>query len=176
MMSTFGMMIVTPVELHKTFNTKTWRDHTAAWDSIFSIGKWQHKHWLPFLRSNPFPPPLWRTKQCQFTSSRMMDRKIQGVGERLIWTGCLCVCTWCSRGKWWLRVVVNLMTHGEEICQIFVASKSRGDRVWRNTILSEGFTLKHTLCSDLVANLNTWKQYFEHDFKVFFFSNQGANF
>ncbi|XP_024126737.1 1,25-dihydroxyvitamin D(3) 24-hydroxylase, mitochondrial [Oryzias melastigma] len=39
MMSTFGMMIVTPVELHKTFNTKTWRDHTAAWDSIFSIAK-----------------------------------------------------------------------------------------------------------------------------------------
>lgn len=38
MMSTFGMMMVTPVELHKSFNTKTWQDHTAAWDRIFSTG------------------------------------------------------------------------------------------------------------------------------------------
>uniref|UniRef100_A0A8C9YQZ7 Cytochrome P450, family 24, subfamily A, polypeptide 1 n=1 Tax=Sander lucioperca TaxID=283035 RepID=A0A8C9YQZ7_SANLU len=29
MMSTFGMMMVTPVELHKSLNTKTWQDHTA---------------------------------------------------------------------------------------------------------------------------------------------------
>ncbi|XP_016402847.1 1,25-dihydroxyvitamin D(3) 24-hydroxylase, mitochondrial-like, partial [Sinocyclocheilus rhinocerous] len=36
MMGTFGLMMVTPVELHKTFNTKTWQDHTAAWDRIFS--------------------------------------------------------------------------------------------------------------------------------------------
>ncbi|XP_061584406.1 1,25-dihydroxyvitamin D(3) 24-hydroxylase, mitochondrial [Cololabis saira] len=39
MMSTFGMMMVTPVELHKSFNTKTWQDHTAAWDRIFSTAK-----------------------------------------------------------------------------------------------------------------------------------------
>ncbi|XP_059426093.1 1,25-dihydroxyvitamin D(3) 24-hydroxylase, mitochondrial [Carassius carassius] len=39
MMSTFGLMMVTPVELHKTFNTKTWQDHTAAWDRIFSTAK-----------------------------------------------------------------------------------------------------------------------------------------
>uniref|UniRef100_A0A672JMA2 Cytochrome P450, family 24, subfamily A, polypeptide 1 n=1 Tax=Salarias fasciatus TaxID=181472 RepID=A0A672JMA2_SALFA len=39
MMSTFGMMMVTPVELHKSFNTKTWQDHTAAWDRIFSTGQ-----------------------------------------------------------------------------------------------------------------------------------------
>ncbi|XP_072308187.1 1,25-dihydroxyvitamin D(3) 24-hydroxylase, mitochondrial [Eucyclogobius newberryi] len=39
MMSTFGMMMVTPVELHKTLNTKTWQDHTAAWDRIFSTAK-----------------------------------------------------------------------------------------------------------------------------------------
>lgn len=38
MMSTFGMMMVTPVELHKGLNTKTWQDHTAAWDRIFSTG------------------------------------------------------------------------------------------------------------------------------------------
>uniref|UniRef100_A0A673J9R2 1,25-dihydroxyvitamin D(3) 24-hydroxylase, mitochondrial-like n=1 Tax=Sinocyclocheilus rhinocerous TaxID=307959 RepID=A0A673J9R2_9TELE len=39
MMSTFGLMMVTPVELHKTFNTKTWQDHTVAWDRIFSTAK-----------------------------------------------------------------------------------------------------------------------------------------
>ncbi|XP_030634457.1 1,25-dihydroxyvitamin D(3) 24-hydroxylase, mitochondrial [Chanos chanos] len=39
MMNTFGMMMVTPVELHKGLNTKTWQDHTAAWDRIFSTAK-----------------------------------------------------------------------------------------------------------------------------------------
>ncbi|CAL8403124.1 unnamed protein product [Arctogadus glacialis] len=39
MMSTFGTMMVTPVELHKSLNTKTWKDHTAAWDRIFSTAK-----------------------------------------------------------------------------------------------------------------------------------------
>ncbi|KAM9799010.1 1,25-dihydroxyvitamin D(3) 24-hydroxylase, mitochondrial [Syngnathus typhle] len=39
MMSTFGIMMVTPVELHKSLNTKTWQDHTAAWDRIFSTAK-----------------------------------------------------------------------------------------------------------------------------------------
>jgi len=39
MMSTFGMMMVTPVELHKSLNTRTWQDHTAAWDRIFSTAK-----------------------------------------------------------------------------------------------------------------------------------------
>ncbi|XP_061796029.2 1,25-dihydroxyvitamin D(3) 24-hydroxylase, mitochondrial [Nerophis lumbriciformis] len=39
MMSTFGMMMVTPVELHKSLNTKTWQDHTLAWDRIFSTVK-----------------------------------------------------------------------------------------------------------------------------------------
>ncbi|KAG9353362.1 hypothetical protein JZ751_017939 [Albula glossodonta] len=39
MMSTFGMMMVTPVELHRSLNTKTWRDHTDAWDRIFSTAK-----------------------------------------------------------------------------------------------------------------------------------------
>ncbi|KAM8913521.1 1,25-dihydroxyvitamin D(3) 24-hydroxylase, mitochondrial [Spinachia spinachia] len=38
-MSTFGVMIVTPVEFHKKLSTKTWRDHTAAWDCIFSTAK-----------------------------------------------------------------------------------------------------------------------------------------
>ncbi|XP_057702899.1 1,25-dihydroxyvitamin D(3) 24-hydroxylase, mitochondrial isoform X2 [Corythoichthys intestinalis] len=39
MMSTFGKMMVTPVELHKSLNTKTWQDHTNAWDNIFKTAK-----------------------------------------------------------------------------------------------------------------------------------------
>ncbi|XP_028301548.1 1,25-dihydroxyvitamin D(3) 24-hydroxylase, mitochondrial [Gouania willdenowi] len=39
MMSTFGIMMVTPVALHKNLNTKIWKDHTAAWDRIFSTAK-----------------------------------------------------------------------------------------------------------------------------------------
>nr|XP_004663909.1 1,25-dihydroxyvitamin D(3) 24-hydroxylase, mitochondrial [Jaculus jaculus] len=39
MMSTFGKMMVTPVELHKTLNTKVWQAHTLAWDTIFKSVK-----------------------------------------------------------------------------------------------------------------------------------------
>ncbi|XP_004370283.1 1,25-dihydroxyvitamin D(3) 24-hydroxylase, mitochondrial isoform X2 [Trichechus manatus latirostris] len=39
MMSTFGRMMVTPVELHKSLNTRVWRDHTLAWDTIFKSVK-----------------------------------------------------------------------------------------------------------------------------------------
>ncbi|XP_036101589.1 1,25-dihydroxyvitamin D(3) 24-hydroxylase, mitochondrial isoform X2 [Molossus molossus] len=35
MMSTFGRMMVVPVELHKGLNTKVWQAHTQAWDTIF---------------------------------------------------------------------------------------------------------------------------------------------
>ncbi|XP_053550636.1 1,25-dihydroxyvitamin D(3) 24-hydroxylase, mitochondrial [Bombina bombina] len=39
MMGTFGLMMVTPVELHKSLNTKIWKDHTHAWDHIFKTAK-----------------------------------------------------------------------------------------------------------------------------------------
>ncbi|XP_054996378.1 1,25-dihydroxyvitamin D(3) 24-hydroxylase, mitochondrial isoform X2 [Sorex araneus] len=39
MMSTFGRMMVTPVELHKRLNTKVWQEHTRAWDTIFTTVK-----------------------------------------------------------------------------------------------------------------------------------------
>ncbi|XP_028667754.2 1,25-dihydroxyvitamin D(3) 24-hydroxylase, mitochondrial [Erpetoichthys calabaricus] len=39
MMSTFGKMMVTPVEIHRSLNTKTWQDHTNAWDHIFQTAK-----------------------------------------------------------------------------------------------------------------------------------------
>ncbi|XP_069352260.1 1,25-dihydroxyvitamin D(3) 24-hydroxylase, mitochondrial isoform X2 [Eulemur rufifrons] len=39
MMSMFGKMMVTPVELHKSLNTKVWQAHTLAWDAIFQSVK-----------------------------------------------------------------------------------------------------------------------------------------
>ncbi|KAL7985583.1 hypothetical protein Chor_004153 [Crotalus horridus] len=39
MMSTFGKMMVTPVELHRSLNTKVWQAHTNAWDNIFKTVK-----------------------------------------------------------------------------------------------------------------------------------------
>ncbi|XP_028380727.1 1,25-dihydroxyvitamin D(3) 24-hydroxylase, mitochondrial [Phyllostomus discolor] len=39
MMSTFGRMMVTPVELHRSLNTKVWQAHTQAWDTIFTSVK-----------------------------------------------------------------------------------------------------------------------------------------
>ncbi|XP_006881711.1 PREDICTED: 1,25-dihydroxyvitamin D(3) 24-hydroxylase, mitochondrial-like isoform X2 [Elephantulus edwardii] len=49
MMSTFGRMMVTPVELHRSLNTKVWQAHTLAWDTIFksvksSIDRQLEKH------------------------------------------------------------------------------------------------------------------------------------
>lgn len=38
MMGTFGKMMVTPVELHKSLNTRVWQAHTLAWDTIFNSG------------------------------------------------------------------------------------------------------------------------------------------
>uniref|UniRef100_H0VG30 Cytochrome P450 family 24 subfamily A member 1 n=1 Tax=Cavia porcellus TaxID=10141 RepID=H0VG30_CAVPO len=39
MMGTFGKMMVTPVELHKSLNTRVWQAHTLAWDTIFNSVK-----------------------------------------------------------------------------------------------------------------------------------------
>ena len=39
MMSMFGKMMVTPVELHRSLNTRVWQAHTRAWDTIFRSGK-----------------------------------------------------------------------------------------------------------------------------------------
>ena len=39
MMSMFGKMMVTPVELHRSLNTRVWQAHTQAWDTIFRSGE-----------------------------------------------------------------------------------------------------------------------------------------
>lgn len=49
MMATFGMMMVTPVELHKGLNTKVWQAHTKAWDDIFKTGHYLTPLYLPAL-------------------------------------------------------------------------------------------------------------------------------
>ncbi|XP_060141317.1 1,25-dihydroxyvitamin D(3) 24-hydroxylase, mitochondrial [Globicephala melas] len=51
MMSTFGRMMVTPVELHKSLNTKVWQAHTLAWDTIFKSGNVATCTQQPCLRS-----------------------------------------------------------------------------------------------------------------------------
>lgn len=48
MMATFGMMMVTPVELHKGLNTKVWQAHTKAWDDIFKTGLFLKHNFFPF--------------------------------------------------------------------------------------------------------------------------------
>lgn len=48
MMATFGMMMVTPVELHKGLNTKVWQAHTKAWDEIFKTGIYLTPNLSPF--------------------------------------------------------------------------------------------------------------------------------
>lgn len=50
MMSTFGKMMVTPVELHKRLNTKVWQAHTLAWDTIFKSGE---RDTLPTAHCHP---------------------------------------------------------------------------------------------------------------------------
>uniref|UniRef100_A0A8D0GD45 Cytochrome P450 family 24 subfamily A member 1 n=1 Tax=Sphenodon punctatus TaxID=8508 RepID=A0A8D0GD45_SPHPU len=53
MMSTFGMMMVTPVELHKSLNTKVWQAHTKAWDNIFKTAKYSIDSRLKKYSANP---------------------------------------------------------------------------------------------------------------------------
>ncbi|XP_019365314.1 PREDICTED: 1,25-dihydroxyvitamin D(3) 24-hydroxylase, mitochondrial, partial [Gavialis gangeticus] len=53
MMATFGMMMVTPVELHKSLNTKVWQAHTNAWDNIFKTAKCSIDNRLQKHSANP---------------------------------------------------------------------------------------------------------------------------
>lgn len=42
MMHYLGPLIVTSADLHKQFNTKSWKSHTEAWDKIFATGNVIH--------------------------------------------------------------------------------------------------------------------------------------
>ncbi|XP_075067438.1 1,25-dihydroxyvitamin D(3) 24-hydroxylase, mitochondrial [Mixophyes fleayi] len=39
MMQYLGILIVTSTEFHKQFNTRSWQNHTEAWDNIFATAK-----------------------------------------------------------------------------------------------------------------------------------------
>ncbi|RXM96026.1 1,25-dihydroxyvitamin D(3) 24-hydroxylase, mitochondrial [Acipenser ruthenus] len=70
MMSTFGKMMVTPVELHKSLNTKTWQDHTDAWDHIFKTAKVYIDKRLSTHSANPADDFL-----CDIYHSNDLSRK-----------------------------------------------------------------------------------------------------
>ncbi|XP_041112380.1 1,25-dihydroxyvitamin D(3) 24-hydroxylase, mitochondrial-like [Polyodon spathula] len=70
MMSTFGTMMVTPVELHKSLNTKTWQDHTDAWDCIFKTAKVYIDKRLSTHSANPADDFL-----CDIYHSNDLSRK-----------------------------------------------------------------------------------------------------
>ncbi|XP_068094450.1 1,25-dihydroxyvitamin D(3) 24-hydroxylase, mitochondrial-like [Hyperolius riggenbachi] len=52
MMEYLGPLIVTSADLHKQFNTKSWQNHTEAWDDIFSTAK-------GFIDKKLNPSPGW---------------------------------------------------------------------------------------------------------------------
>uniref|UniRef100_A0A8C6ZMP0 1,25-dihydroxyvitamin D(3) 24-hydroxylase, mitochondrial n=1 Tax=Nothoprocta perdicaria TaxID=30464 RepID=A0A8C6ZMP0_NOTPE len=70
MMATFGMMMVTPVELHKGFNTKVWQAHTNAWDNIFKTAKYSIDSRLEKHSANPHEDFL-----CDIYSGGQLSKK-----------------------------------------------------------------------------------------------------
>lgn len=105
-MSTFGVMMVTPVHIHKRLNTKIWRDHTAAWDRIFSTGTntstmlhhttEKHKYnpllYFTTSTSSVTNKPVWAHFQSDILAHFQSDDKssVAGGGQWWhIWTGCL---------------------------------------------------------------------------------------
>ncbi|XP_058706591.1 1,25-dihydroxyvitamin D(3) 24-hydroxylase, mitochondrial [Poecile atricapillus] len=70
MMATFGMMMVTPVELHKGLNTKVWQAHTKAWDDIFKTAKHSIDCRLQKHSANPQEDFL-----CDIYSGGQLSRK-----------------------------------------------------------------------------------------------------
>lgn len=102
MMSTFGLMMVTPVELHKSLNTKTWQDHTAAWDRIFSTGTSCTSTDPDPLRQefiSLYSLSMWN--QSELTSSQRLERK-RGRADMIWVTHCfLCALDAQGRGGKW---------------------------------------------------------------------------
>uniref|UniRef100_A0A8C4JAX2 1,25-dihydroxyvitamin D(3) 24-hydroxylase, mitochondrial n=1 Tax=Dromaius novaehollandiae TaxID=8790 RepID=A0A8C4JAX2_DRONO len=70
MMATFGMMMVTPVELHKGLNTKVWQAHTKAWDNIFKTAKQSIDSRLEKHSANPHEDFL-----CDIYSGGQLSKK-----------------------------------------------------------------------------------------------------
>lgn len=118
MMSTFGRMMVTPVELHRTLNTRVWQAHTQAWDTIFKSGN---------LATHARQPCLWSccwkvwndllgltTLILQWSCAYRFFRLCKDLGLGIAW------CRWILRerqeaafcGLLWERGVVKSQAFG----------------------------------------------------------------
>ncbi|KAM5134799.1 1,25-dihydroxyvitamin D(3) 24-hydroxylase, mitochondrial isoform 1-T1 [Mantella aurantiaca] len=93
MMSTFGLMMVTPVELHKRLNTKIWKDHTHAWDSIFKTAKCHIDRRLMKLSSKEdedflctiYKDSKLSKKEMYATITEMLIGAVETVANSLLW-------------------------------------------------------------------------------------------
>ncbi|XP_077316677.1 1,25-dihydroxyvitamin D(3) 24-hydroxylase, mitochondrial [Lithobates pipiens] len=93
MMSTFGLMMVTPVEFHKRLNTKIWKDHTHAWDSIFKTAKCHIDRRLTKLSGKgdeDFLCTIYKDsklskKEMYATITEMLIGAVETVANSLLW-------------------------------------------------------------------------------------------
>ncbi|XP_043945973.1 1,25-dihydroxyvitamin D(3) 24-hydroxylase, mitochondrial [Protopterus annectens] len=93
MMSTFGLMMVTPVELHKRWNTKIWKDHTKAWDHIFKTVKYYIDKRLMRHAAKPsedflsdiFSCSKITKKELYATITEMQIGAVESTANSLLW-------------------------------------------------------------------------------------------
>ncbi|XP_056404656.1 1,25-dihydroxyvitamin D(3) 24-hydroxylase, mitochondrial isoform X3 [Hyla sarda] len=90
MMSTFGLMMVTPVELHKSLNTKIWKDHTQAWDSIFRTAKCHIDRRLTSKDNEDFLCTIYKDsklskKEMYATITEMLIGAVETTANSLLW-------------------------------------------------------------------------------------------
>uniref|UniRef100_A0A8D2AFJ6 Cytochrome P450 family 24 subfamily A member 1 n=1 Tax=Sciurus vulgaris TaxID=55149 RepID=A0A8D2AFJ6_SCIVU len=93
MMSTFGKMMVTPVELHRSFNTKVWQAHTLAWDTIFRsvkscvnsrLEKYSQQPGADFLCDIYHPSQLSR-KELYAAVTELQLAAVETTANSLMW-------------------------------------------------------------------------------------------
>ncbi|XP_069807837.1 1,25-dihydroxyvitamin D(3) 24-hydroxylase, mitochondrial [Dendropsophus ebraccatus] len=90
MMSTFGLMMVTPVEIHRSLNTKIWKDHTQAWDSIFRTAKCHIDRRLTSKDTEDFLCSIYKDsklskKEMYATITEMLIGAVETTANSLLW-------------------------------------------------------------------------------------------
>ncbi|XP_063315772.1 1,25-dihydroxyvitamin D(3) 24-hydroxylase, mitochondrial [Pelobates fuscus] len=93
MMSTFGLMMVTPVEFHRSLNTKIWKDHTHAWDNLFKTAKCHIDHRLTKLSTKDTEDFLCKIykdsklskKEMYATITEMLIGAVETTANSLSW-------------------------------------------------------------------------------------------
>ncbi|XP_053309574.1 1,25-dihydroxyvitamin D(3) 24-hydroxylase, mitochondrial [Spea bombifrons] len=93
MMSTFGMMMVTPVEFHQSLNTRVWKEHTRAWDSIFQTAKCHIDRRLTKLLSKDtedflctiYNDSKLTKKEIYATITEMLIGAVETTANSLLW-------------------------------------------------------------------------------------------